>query len=535
MKLPQALSLATLLLLLPGVPAAASIAEHVTGGNLDLVWSAGFDTPNRMYGKTLEPGDPAYANPSGDHTVAVAQNASPDSGGLIVTTVDPGPANADVAWEAWMFTGAGNTRRGIIVRATPDNGFKSFYMLVVESGLFQIRFRKFVAGVPTTIATWFATSLPAGSIPANTWHKLKIVAKGNEFRCFVDDFELTTTPIVDNDVAAGWVGCYNFRFDLGNVPVLFDDLVLSCPGTLAAAFHFTPRALNLRSLGRWVSGVIEPPAPYGPAEVDVASVRLNGAVAVDPAAPSEIGDHDGNGIPDLKIRFRRSEVELTVMSGDSVPVTVSGLVAGTCFEGDDVIRVLRPRMLAPLAGDVVSAGSVAEVRWEVPAGVAVPTVALLSSVDDGATWRIETRGLPNLGSCDWNVPSSPSNLTRVAIVQIESSGAIGDEVEGVLSVSEGFTISAPLAVSDGRVDFGVRPLANPSSGSLRVTFTLPSSAPANLSVFDVSGRVVGLQDVGGLGPGSHAVTLAENAPAGVYLVRLSQAGRGVSTRLTVVR
>jgi len=216
--------------------AGTIISEHVTGGYLDLPWTYGFATPNTMYGKTLDPSDPAYANPSGDHTVAVAQNASPDSGGICVTVTDPGAIGPDYAWEGWFFTGDGSTRRGLIVRATPANNFESFYQLVIESGLFQIRFRKLINGAPTTLATWYATALPAGSVPVNTWHKMKVVGTGSEFRCYVDDFELTTTPIVDSDIAAGWPGCYNFRFDLGNVPVYFDDLTLDAD--VATPAHF---------------------------------------------------------------------------------------------------------------------------------------------------------------------------------------------------------------------------------------------------------------------------------------------------------
>ena len=61
----------------------------------------------------------------------------------------------------------------------------------------------------------------------NTWHKMKVSATGTSFRCFFDDFELTSTPIADATLAAGYVGVYNFRFDLGSVPVYFDDLVLT--------------------------------------------------------------------------------------------------------------------------------------------------------------------------------------------------------------------------------------------------------------------------------------------------------------------
>ena len=56
-----------------------------------------------------------------------------------------------------------------------------------------------------------------------------------------------------------------------------------------------------------------------------------------------------------------------------------------------------------------------------------------------------------------------------------------------------------------------------------------------LRVYDVTGRRVGSREVGNGGPGTHAVRLAEWVPPGVYVVRLSQAGRSLSTRVSVVR
>lgn len=212
---------------------AGTLTEHVTGGALDLVWDPGFGLTNNAAPLTLTPSDPAYANPSGDHTVLVATNSAPDSGGIILSATDPGGV-ADYQWEAWMFSGDGNTRRGIVVRADPSNGFQSCYQFVVQSGLFQLNFRKLVNGAPTTLGTWFASSLPAGSIPTNTWHKLKVLAVGSTFRCFFDDFELTSGPITDTDMASGWAGVYNFRFDLGGVPVYYDDLTLTPASTVAA-------------------------------------------------------------------------------------------------------------------------------------------------------------------------------------------------------------------------------------------------------------------------------------------------------------
>jgi hypothetical protein len=202
--------------------------EHVSGGVLDLAWTNGFDTSNNMQPATLDPSDPAYANPSGDHTVAVATNAVADSGGIIVTSIDSQGIN-DYIWEGWMFTGNGDTRRGIIVRATPAENAKNFYMLVMESGMVRIRFRKLVGQTPTTLGDWFLNTLPPGVPQLNSWHHLKVEAAGGNFRCWWDDYELTGPggTIVDTELPTGNVGCYNFRFDLGGIPVLFDDLLLT--------------------------------------------------------------------------------------------------------------------------------------------------------------------------------------------------------------------------------------------------------------------------------------------------------------------
>ena len=239
-RLARITALAAALAITCFAPAAwtvdATFEEHVTGGVLDLAWTNGFGVSNNMQAATLDPGHPAYNNPSGDHTVAVATNSSvPDSGGIILTAMNPAPFDDNYQWSGWIFTGDGNTRRGLVVRAQPSNGFTSCYQFVIQSGLFQINFRKLNNGAPFTMKTWFATQLPAGSLPPNTWHKMEILAVGNRFQCWLDGFELTSIdgPAVDDGVASGsapfltgWAGVYNFRFDLGGVPFYTDDLEL---------------------------------------------------------------------------------------------------------------------------------------------------------------------------------------------------------------------------------------------------------------------------------------------------------------------
>ncbi len=214
--------------------AAPAREERVTGGVLDLVWHPGMGITNVMQPATLSPGHPAYNNPSGDHTVAVATNSmAPDSGGVILTATEPAGLS-DYVWEGWVFTGDGNTRRGLVVRADPSNQFQTCYQFVIQSGMLQLNFRKLVNSTPTTLGSWFTTSTPGGPPQVNTWHHMKVEAIGTSFRCWWDDFELTTSPIVDATIASGYVGCYNFRFDLGGVPVYFDDLTLWAAGATPA-------------------------------------------------------------------------------------------------------------------------------------------------------------------------------------------------------------------------------------------------------------------------------------------------------------
>jgi len=241
MKLAATSRLCALMLVLASltIPAAARAAgtleEHVTGGTLDLAWWNGFGISNQLQPLTVSAGHPAYPNPSNDGTVGLAlTSATPDSGGLILTCVDPGGAS-DYSWEAWVFTGDGNSRRGLVVRAdpatladaNPGNDFSTCYQFVMQSGLFQFNFRRLVNSAPTTLGTWFSNTFPGGSPQVNTWHHMKVTAVGSAFRCFWDGYELTTTPIVDATVPNGWVGVYNFRFDLGGIPFYVDDLILN--------------------------------------------------------------------------------------------------------------------------------------------------------------------------------------------------------------------------------------------------------------------------------------------------------------------
>jgi large repetitive protein len=58
------------------------------------------------------------------------------------------------------------------------------------------------------------------------------------------------------------------------------------------------------------------------------------------ARPCAIGDHDRDGIPDLMVKFKRSDVIALLPTGEKVPIHVTGKVGSTIFDGVDIIRVI---------------------------------------------------------------------------------------------------------------------------------------------------------------------------------------------------
>jgi hypothetical protein len=100
---------------------------------------------------------------------------------------------------------------------------------------------------------------------------------------------------------------------------------------------------------------------------------------------------------------------------------------------------------------------------------------------------------------------------------------------------ERFTTEAWVELPESSLALkGLRP--NPAVGDLAVSLSLPSEGSARLDLIDVTGRVRLTRDVGTLGAGRHVVPLglAASVPAGIYWLRLTQAGRVVLARGVVM-
>ncbi len=347
--------------------------------------------------------------------------------------------------------------------------------------------------------------------------------------------------------AAG--GTLGFRVQLAGDPAYSDfrplgsefrvTLGIVTPPPLGIGFVFRPNPLRLASRGRRVTGYLEPPLPFAAGDIDIASIRLNGTVSVDPAAPTVLEDHDGNGVASLIVKFDREAVELALSEGDNVPVTVTGTVDGQAFSGTDHVGVRRGRLSTPVVSVLLAGHAVEQVRWEAPSDIPVGSVALFFSADGGGTWSAITRGQPNTGSCDWTVPNVQTEQAKVAVLS-ESTDGDGTFVDGMVGVSENFSIGAAAGVDPkgpGQLSLAIRTPSQVPDGRIRVEFTLPDGSPARLELMDVAGRALVSQQVGSLGPGRHALDLSSGRPfaPGIYFLRLTQNEREVRARAAVLR
>ena len=107
---------------------------------------------------------------------------------------------------------------------------------------------------------------------------------------------------------------------------------------VTATVNIAPETLNLISKGKWITAYIELPEGYDASDIDILSVRLNGEIPAE-LHPTEIGDYDEDGIPDLMVKFGRQDL-IAILSVGEATLTITGEVNGISFEGSDTIRVI---------------------------------------------------------------------------------------------------------------------------------------------------------------------------------------------------
>lgn len=111
---------------------------------------------------------------------------------------------------------------------------------------------------------------------------------------------------------------------------------------IEAKVDVDPDTLNLKSKGRWITAYIELEEGHDVNDINLSTILLENSVPLE-YHPTEIGDYDNDGIPDLMVKFDRSDVEDMLTPSESVTLKITGsLKTGEGFEGGDDFRVIRP-------------------------------------------------------------------------------------------------------------------------------------------------------------------------------------------------
>lgn len=105
-----------------------------------------------------------------------------------------------------------------------------------------------------------------------------------------------------------------------------------------ASIDLDPDTVNTSSGGRFITAYIQLPSSYDVTSIDISTVRLNGAIPVPLGRQSAVGDHNGDGIPDFKVKFDRAAFSNLPLGLNEVQLS-GRLLAGDPFEGSDVITV----------------------------------------------------------------------------------------------------------------------------------------------------------------------------------------------------
>lgn len=147
--------------------------------------------------------------------------------------------------------------------------------------------------------------------------------------------------------------------DIGDTPYIIDVnnrdyYPLMNPWTptspiFTVTVNIDPDTLNQMSKGRLVTAYMELPMGYNLSDIDLSSIRLNNTIPIDPSALITIGDYNGNGIPDMMMKFsRRAITALTIRAigtparSSTITLIITGkLKDGTLFQGSYTIKIIK--------------------------------------------------------------------------------------------------------------------------------------------------------------------------------------------------
>uniref|UniRef100_A0A832I5Z7 Choice-of-anchor D domain-containing protein n=1 Tax=Eiseniibacteriota bacterium TaxID=2212470 RepID=A0A832I5Z7_UNCEI len=311
-------------------------------------------------------------------------------------------------------------------------------------------------------------------------------------------------------------------------------------GVATATFDLDPNTLNRSSNGRWVSGSVTPPDGFDPLDIVTSSVLVQRVVPVAAGAP--IALEDGA----MRYKFDRAAVQAAVPDGENVAVEVIGRVDdATWFRGEDVIRVLRPRVVSRSAApdevggmpESVTSPSVVSLSLVDPVGHTAGSFDLWYSPDAGESWLLQAAGL-TAREFSWSVPPGATPAGMLELVAYDAEGPMGSWLTNLFEV-----LGSTTGVDDRAAPerFAVRFAGRNPASRATLEFGLPARGDLSVRVYDVRGALVRELAGGVHEPGWQRVTWdgrdgdGHAAQPGVYFVQTRWNGERSNLRFVLLK
>ena len=197
-------------------------------------------------------------------------------------------------------------------------------------------------------------------------------------------------------------------------------------------------------------------------------------------------------------------------------------------------------LTAPNGGEVLHFASTYDITWTATDNIAVTSVCILLSTDQGATFPDTiVSGEANDGNYEWSVPDIDSEDARVRVIACDAAANEGfDESDadfrlwGYESGVDGpCGNDVPETISIAAAGMGV--------GGTIIEFGLPWASDVRITCYDVGGRRVARLMSARRPEGYHRITWDSTTEAGgrlgpgIYFLRLDSDGGSVTTKIVI--
>ena len=229
----------------------------------------------------------------------------------------------------------------------------------------------------------------------------------------------------------------------------------------------------------------------------------------------------------------------TMTLSNPVNATLGDASATATILNDDNATAPTVTVTAPDGGEVANIAGSFEITWTATDDVAVSSVDILLSRDNGETWgETLATGIGNSGSYTWTVtgPAAPGTAL-VKVVAYDDGCSSSSDVSDLA-----FIIADPglSGVDDGPVtEFALGSLRpNPSAGQTLIQYQMPQAGHVRLTIVDMRGRIVARVIDNEVGAGRHTAnwsghTNSGPAPAGIYFVIFEAGGHRFHKKLVL--